>query len=1444
MNSNKFSFAAAWIAVALLLQVTLALALTPPGSLDALDAHINGDPTAIALQPDGKMIIAGNFTSVQGVPRAKIARLNPDGSLDMAFDPKAGGFVSCVAVQRDGKILMGGEFQTLQPNGAASATPRKFIARLNTDGSLDTAFDPKAGGSGNYVECLAVQADGKILLGGQFGTLQPNGAANPTTRLQIARLNPDGSLDTDFNPKANGPVECIAVQENGQILLGGSFTSLQPNGAAAATARQYVARVNADGSLDAGFDPKANKNVTSLAVQADGKVLIGGMFYTLQPNGAVSAMPRIHIARVNADGSLDTAFNPTARNITSGLVNNGNDAGMVSTIALQADKKILLGGQFLTFQPNGVGPWIDRPYVARLNSDGSLDTDFITGDPTYGTFGAVGAIALQADGEVLLAGGFSSSPFTRDYFERLDNDVATQSLNVPDATQVAWQRGGSSPELSQVTFEKSIDGGANWTALGDATRVGTTSNWHLTGLALPGSGQLRARGRTSAGATNASSGLMETQVNFQVGALPSARPVFTGSTTASGVVGQNFTYTSTYSNDPTFFAARGLHGDLNINSATGVISGAPDAAGTFSIYLDAINSAGASETTVLTLTVTAGSSSGTQYVFRALAGSRSSTGSSDDTGSSARFFQPYGLALDSSGNIYVADEQNDIIRKITGDGVVSTIAGSAGNSGAADGVGATARFYSPAGVAVDNVGNIYVADSFNQSIRKVTSGGSVTTLFGDTRDDNAQVSPDYLLYPRGVAVDNAGNLYVCDSFHNIIRKVTSSGAMTTFAGKKSVSGTSNGTVSDARFNDPRGVAVDLEGNVYVADTLNHTIRKITSGGVVTTLAGNPGMSGTADGTGSTARFYEPEGVAVDSDGNVYVSDTRNGLIRKITSGGVVTTILESPSDDSSYWPAGIAVDSTGNLYFADMDRNTIYVGRPVVIPVFTYTAPSQGTVGKSYSYTPQFSESPTSYNASNLPKGLSIDTTTGVISGTLTDRGVAPDVEDYSIAYRVSIFATNAAGTSVGIVFMTINPEPVAPVFKSATEASGVVGQSFPYKAIFFGTLRSYTVSGLPNGLTFDKATGIISGIPTTVGTYSIALSAQNRNLTATGHGLVELTITPPNAAPTALPLTVGVTEDTPKVIILSGSDPEGGALVYSIVKGPAKGTLVGTAPNLSYKPNGNISGADNFTFRVNDGTMNSLPATVSLTIAAVNDVPVAKSLTVKTTKNKSIATTLAGTDVEGSSLKYSIVKAPSKGTLTGTAPKLTYKPKSNFTGTDSFTYRVNDGKLNSATASVTITTAAKAAAVAAVAAPSRANAGIAPVGDSFTGFLKVAGTPQDESGSLDDPDHDGVNNLLEFLLGGHPMICNPKILPVLFIQSAPSGRNLVFRYERSMAAATEVIQQVEYSRGPSTEWIPAVDGVGGVSIANVPEHDSTEVVTVTIPASSGSCYVRLKATH
>jgi sugar lactone lactonase YvrE len=315
-------------------------------------------------------------------------------------------------------------------------------------------------------------------------------------------------------------------------------------------------------------------------------------------------------------------------------------------------------------------------------------------------------------------------------------------------------------------------------------------------------------------------------------------------------------------------------------------------------------------------------------VVSTFAGTAGSSGATDGTDVAARFGGPTGVAVDSGGNVYVADDST--IRKITSAGVVTTLAGTAGATGSTDGTGSAARFNRSMGVAVDSSGNVYVADSGNKVIRKVTSAGVVTTLAGTAGvDGSADGTGSAASFgaPNGIAVDSSGNVYVSDYAKHVIRKITSAGVVTTLAGTAGVSGSTDGTGAAARFFSPWGVAVDSSGNLYVVDFGSSTVRKITSAGVVTTLAGSSGITGSTDGTGNAARFFRPTAVGVDSSGNVYVADTFNATVRKITSAGVVTTYAGSAgaigstnglSTDARFaGPYGLAVNASGIVYVSD-----------------------------------------------------------------------------------------------------------------------------------------------------------------------------------------------------------------------------------------------------------------------------------------------------------------------------------------------------------------------------------------------------------------------------------------------------------------------------------------------------------------------------------------------
>jgi len=314
------------------------------------------------------------------------------------------------------------------------------------------------------------------------------------------------------------------------------------------------------------------------------------------------------------------------------------------------------------------------------------------------------------------------------------------------------------------------------------------------------------------------------------------------------------------------------------------------------------------------------------------AGSLLAQGSADGVGGAAQFYRPQGVATDIFGNLFVADTENDTIRKIVvATQAVTTLAGTAPGRGSTDSVGSAARFDYPGGVVADGAGNLYVSDMRNDTIRKIVlATRSVTTLAGRAGSDGSNDGIGTAARfdgPAGIAAGGAGNLFVAEMSNHTIRKIVlATGQVTTIAGRAQSSGSADGVGSAARFFQPSALAADGAGNLFVADTFNNTIRKLVlATGQVTTLAGKAGSSGNTDGVGSAARFNWPYGVAADRSGNVYVADYGNHRIRKIVvaTGEVTTLEVKGTGIGGSYGPHGIALDGFGNVYVTARNFNTI-----------------------------------------------------------------------------------------------------------------------------------------------------------------------------------------------------------------------------------------------------------------------------------------------------------------------------------------------------------------------------------------------------------------------------------------------------------------------------------------------------------------------------------------
>ena len=623
------------------------------------------------------------------------------------------------------------------------------------------------------------------------------------------------------------------------------------------------------------------------------------------------------------------------------------------------------------------------------------------------------------------------------------------------------------------------------------------------------------------------------------------------------------------------------------------------------------------------------------YAISTFAGAANSTSGADGTPGS--FSEPYGVAIDAAKNVYVADTQNNTIRKITPGRVVSTLAGTAKQAGSTDGAGSAARFNFPVGVAVDGAGNVYVGDSKNFTIRKISAAGVVTTLAGAPFQIGSADGPGSsarFFLPYGVAVDGAGNVYVADGGNHVIRKIAPDGTVSTLAGAALQPGYVDGAGGAARFSTPFGVAVDTSGNVYVADSGNHVIRRITPSGVVSTVAGTPSAFGAADGAAATARFNQPRGVALDAAGNIFVADYDNSVIRHISTGGVVTTIAGRPGVvgevDSVgaaarfYLTGGIAADNT-TIYISDSANNLIRRGVPAStapLPVIALQPFDQEvSVGQSVSFSVSATGSGLTYQW--LRNGAAID---GATSATYTIASPqVSDVASYSVRIgssggSIDSSAGNLSVVPVGSGAIAITARPLSRnvnVGQSATFSIAATGSGLTYQwlkdggAIAGATGATFTI---PSAQVSDAATYTVR---VTSGSVSETASAK---LTVGGQAGAGISIT---TQPSSQSVNVGASVTF--TVVASGSSN----LTYQWLKNDA---AIAGATSSSYTiSSAQASDAGNYSVRVSSGGQNVVSSAATLSVGASNSGARLSNLSVRTAMAAG-QTLIVGTVVNGGS--------------------------------------------------------------------------------------------------------------------------------------------------------------------------------------------------------------------
>ena len=674
--------------------------------------------------------------------------------------------------------------------------------------------------------------------------------------------------------------------------------------------------------------------------------------------------------------------------------------------------------------------------------------------------------------------------------------------------------GAGAPALSIITTSPLHQGtvGVVYSQTLGASGGSAPYTWSVESGALPGGLTLSAGGTISGTPPSLGSSSFTVRVRDTAGATATAAFALTIApaapltiTTSSPLPAASFgvaysqTLSATGGSPPYVWSmiSGALPGDLTL-AAGGTISGTPTTAGTYSFVIQMRDSASATVIKSFTLTVAAAVSP----IITTVAGT-GVPGYSGDGGQAtkAQLYYPYGAAVDGSGNLYIAGYFDHRIRKVAPSGIITTVAGNgtAGYSGDG-GPAASAQLYFPRSVVVDGSGNLYIADSANHRIRKVSPSGIITTIAGTGSwgysGDGGQATSARLNYPYSVTIDALGNLYIADTGNECVRKVSPSGIIATVAGVNGYSDYSGdgGQATSAHLNVPAGIAVDGSGNLYIADRDNNRIRRVSSSGIITTVAGT-GVYGFSDDTGPSinAQLSNPYGVTVDGSGSLFIADMYNHRIRKVSPSGIITTVAGTGSAGYSgdggpavnaqiNLPSATALDSSGNLYIIDYGNHRIRFVRTAAVPVLSIVTTSplpQGTLGASYSQTLGATGGTSPYTwtvvSGALPGGLTL-ASGGTISGTPSAAGV----------YSFTVQVRDSASATVSSVFsLTIGNTP--PVSMPVISVGGIVNgaSNAAGQPVTAGSL----VSIYGTNLAADMAQSASIPLPTSLNNVSVTFN-------------------------------------------------------------------------------------------------------------------------------------------------------------------------------------------------------------------------------------------------------------------------------------------------------------------------------------------------------------------
>ncbi|ACB73602.1 putative Ig domain-containing protein [Opitutus terrae] len=1126
-----------------------------------------GTILSIARQPDGKLVAGGSFSRINGVLRRNLARLNADGSVDLTFDPGLGPDqpVYKVLVQPDGKILLGGEF--VHYDGVT----RGRIARVNSDGSLDHAFADGIG-AGGRIEAIALQPDGKIVTGGWFQTF------GGLSRSRCVRLNPDGTVDSSFDVGDGAGVKDLKLLSDGHILLAGPFTSyngqpraglvrlkadgsvdpefvpdtwsgldatslaIQPDGKLIVGASSFeqngpdLLRLNQDGSRDTGFTPPPFRNIDALELRADGKILIGGSFRSagtvryqvaqLQSNGAldsnfgssgsldfdvetIALLPSGEIvvagaslmregsthnalARLKASGSMDTSFAGEVRS-----------PGTVEALLRQRDGKLVLGGWFS--HVDGAS----RKGIVRLSADGALDVDFapavtLVGGAT-GASARVSALVSQPDGKIVFAGFFDRvNGLVRNRIARLlpngsidptfdpgfgaSSWIATAALQ-PDGKILlgglfSAYAGVTRNTLARINPNGSLDPtfdpkqGANWSVSqlvlqpdGRALVCGGFTSF--AGVSRKGVVRVNTDGSldTSFGATNGLASTAESVLLDPSGLAYVGRWDGVTRLTASGSI--DATYSNADLSDVGNIGVIYRQADGRLIVGQDINSGSDGP----TIGIARVNASGTRDASFTVLGLAEAHLSAIEVLEDGrmlIAGTTFNDGTMEQFGLARLMFVPAPSITQPPANATINVGQTGTFSVVAaGEGPFTYQWRKAGNPITGNASATTATL---------TITNVQLADAGDYDVVVTNMGGTTTSSLATFV---VYLPPQITSQPANRTITAGGSA----SF-----SVVATGSPTpTYQWRRNGAALPGATAASLTLADiPANgggaitVVVTNAGGFLESDPATLTVNPIAP----EFATGLPATATAIQGRG----FYFP--VVTNTTPAVFTApglEAAGGTLTINSSSGAISGV---PANLGSFAVTIIATNSTGS----DTHVLDLVVQPPP--PVITSAAAASGRTDTAFNFAVVATNTPSTYSATGLPDGLVIEAGTGEIHGTATVAGT----------YTVVLTVTNASGAITQPFILTIAPPPNTPAYTGTLSPAGVQGVAFSFTPAFGTVTAPYALIGsLPAGLSFAPATGVISGTPDAMGSFPVKLSATN----AAGTTTVDLTIVI-NPAPNA----------------------------------------------------------------------------------------------------------------------------------------------------------------------------------------------------------------------------------------------------------------------------------------------------------------------------------------